>query len=128
MPVREITPVSATAVSDGGATEKVVLTSSPVNTSDLNRQVTLHGVLNITPGTASTNVVVRVRRGSGTSGTEVGSATTDTTTAGDDYTVPFSVSDIPGEVAGLVYSVTVTETSATADGTVNYGLVGGLIG
>lgn len=128
MTIREIVPTTATAVTDGGATEKVILASSAVSTNYGDSKVTLHGVVNLTPGTAATNVVLRVRRGSGTGGTEVGTATTDTATAGDDYTIPFSVVDQPGEVAGQVYSVTVTETTASADGTVNYAVVGGLVG
>ena len=124
---RELTPATATAVTDGGATETVVLTSAGVSTPGPNATVELHGVVNITTGTGGTAVVVNVRRGATASGTEVGTATTDTSTAGDKYTIPFSIEDTPGDVAGLVYSVTVTETGASADGTVNYAVIGGII-
>lgn len=47
--------------------------------------------------------------------------------AGEYVTVPFTVEDQPGDVAGQEYAVTVIETSATAAGTVTYGFVGGTI-
>lgn len=118
--------VTASAVSDGGATETVVLTSRPVNTPGPHATVTLFGVVNLTVGTNGVAAVVRVRRGSLT-GTEIGTATTDTGVATDKYTIPFQVVDTSIDEAGAVYVVTVQETSASADGTVNYVTIGGLI-
>lgn len=117
----------AAAVTDGGATETVVLTLSDVNTPGPGATVNLYGVVNITTGTSSTDVVVRVRRGTTTGGTLIGTATTDTTTAADDYTIPFAVTDTPSDEANASYVVTVTETGAAADGTVNYVSLGGVI-
>lgn len=123
----EITVSTATAVTDGGAVETVIVSSKPVYTPGPGATVSLFGVVNITTGTAGTAVVVTLRRGSTTAGAVVGTATTDTTTAADHYTIPFEFVDEPGDVADLVYSVTVTETAATADGTVNYASLGGFI-
>lgn len=123
----EVPTTAATAVTDGGATETVVLTSAAVSTPGSNASVSLHGVVNITVGTAGVAVVVRVRRGTTAAGTLVGTATTDTAVAASKYTIPFDVIDTPGDVAGQSYVVTVTETSASASGTVNYASIGGFI-
>lgn len=104
----------------------VVLTSKPVSTQGRNSTVTLIGVLNITAGTAAVAAVVRVRKGSLT-GAIVGIATTDVTIATDKYTIPILVTDAPLDEAGAIYVVTIQETSASADGTVNYVTLGGLI-
>lgn len=121
-----IPSVVATAVTDGGAVETVVLTSGPVSTPGRNATVVLWGVVNLTVGTNGVAAVVRVRRGSLT-GTLIGLATTDTGVATDKYTIPFQVTDAAIDEAGAKYVVTVTETSASADGTVNYVSIGGLI-
>lgn len=123
----EVAVSTATAVTDGGAVETVIVSSRPVNTPGPGATVSLFGVVNITTGTAGTQVVLRFVRGDSAAGVDVGTATIDTTTAADDYTIPFNFTDEPGDVVGLVYSVTVTETSATADGTVNYASIGGFI-
>lgn len=113
-------------MTDGGATETVVLTSKPVSTQGRNSNVTLIGVLNLTVGTNGVAAVVRVRKGSVT-GAIVGLATTDTGIATDKYTIPILATDSPLDEAGAVYVVTIQETSASADGTVNYVTIGGLI-
>ena len=125
--IRPLPSVTATAVTDGGATEKVVATLANVSTPGPEAEVNLFGHVNITTGTAATAVVVKVRRGTDTSGTEVGTAETDTLAAGNKESIPFNVVDTPGDIAGESYVVTVTETSATADGTVNYAYMGGYI-
>ena len=95
-PVNVYAPSVATAVTDGGAVETVVLTTKPINTDTVQKTVTLSGWVNITTGTAGTAVVVKVRRGSATTGYQVGETVTTTTTATDDYTIGFSFSDEPG--------------------------------
>lgn len=122
----EIPVITATAVTDGGATETVVLTLSNVSTPGPGSAVNLFGVVNITVGTNGVAVVVRVRRGTTTSGTLIGTAQTDTGVATDKYTIPFDVEDNVGDEASASYVVTVTETSASADGTVNYVSIGGI--
>ena len=112
-------PATATSVTDGGATETVVLTIGGVETNDVQRTVYVHGSLVIDPGTAATAVVVKVRRGTTTAGTEVGSTETQTGAAGNKRVIPFDASDTPGEVSGQSYVVTIVETAATADGTVD---------
>jgi hypothetical protein len=82
--------------------------------------VKVSGVLNITAGTGTTAVVIRVRQGVGTGGAVVGAAQTVTLAAGNSASVPFSIEDTTGALeAGTAYTVTVSQTGATAAGTVN---------
>ena len=110
---------SATAVSDGGATETAILTTGGIDTTPNQGRVLITGIVAITPGTAATDVVIKVRRGTTTAGPQVGTLTSQVGAAGAPRVVPYHVEDNPGEVAGQEYTVTVAETSATSDGTVS---------
>jgi hypothetical protein len=118
-PVAAYGPFTATAVTDGGTAETVVLTTDPIIVPSYQRKVTIQGYLNITPGTSAVSCVIKVRRGTTTSGTQVGSTETALTIATDNISIPFLVSDQPGDSAGVQYVVTVVEGSAGANGTVN---------
>jgi len=122
---RTIPLAVATAVTDGGATETVVLVSNPITTSGPGQTVTLVGEVNITAGTNGVAAVIKIRRGSTTSGAQVGPTLTTTEVATKLYTIPLEITDAPGDVGGLTYCVTVAETSASANGTVNYAAIGG---
>jgi hypothetical protein len=78
------------------------------------------GTVNITPGTTTTAVVVRVRQAvaAGTpTGAVVGVAESNAVTAAVASDIPFEANDQTGSVTGWV--VTVQQTGATANGTVN---------
>ena len=123
--ISEIGPQTATAFTDSGATETIVLTMSNVNTGGIGGTVTIIGMVNITTGTATTAVVVTVRRGGTITSPIVGAAITVPAAATTKYAIPFEVVDNNLSEAGAVYTVDVTETSATGNGTVNYASVGG---
>ena len=125
--IRPLPSATATAVADGGAVETAVLTLSGVSVPGPGADVHLMGHVNVTAGTGATAIVVTVRRGTGTAGAIVGVAETDTLAAGNKESIPFDVVDAPGDVAGESYTVTTTETGATADGTVNYVTMGGYV-
>jgi len=112
-------PVEATAVTDGGATETAIVTSNPITVDTVDKTVTVWGYMNVTAGTSAVTAVIKVRRGATASGTQVGTTLTTTTVATKLYTIPFMAVDVPGESAGLVYTATLAEGSAGADGTVN---------
>ena len=109
----------ATGVTDGGAVETAVLTTGGIDTTTNESKVLITGIVALTPGTAATAVIIKVRRGTTVAGVEVGTLTSQVGTAGAPRVVPYHVEDVPGEVAGQQYVVTVTETSATANGTVS---------
>jgi hypothetical protein len=102
--------------------ETVVATLSGVSVARLGEIPRLHGVVSITLGTATTAVVLRVRRDSVT-GTVVGEVQTDQiySAAGSNETHEIVVSDIGvGELAGATYVLTVVQTAATGNGTATH--------
>lgn len=78
----------------------------------------VRGNVNFTAGTGATAVTIRVRQGSGITGTLVGNALTVTVAAGSSYDLAFDVVDT-SPVPAQQYTVTVTQTAATGNGTVN---------
>lgn len=124
----EVGPVSVTALADAGTTEKVVLTLVGINTDAVRRTIELHGVVNITTGTSATAATVRIRRGTTITGTQVGTDITTPAAAGVRTAIPVEGFDSPGELVNGSYVVTVVEVGAAANGTVNYAVVGGIIG
>lgn len=116
-PVNVVTS-SAAAVTDGHSTETIVLTCAPVIVDQIQKTVSISGFLNITPGTNATACVVKIRRNTVT-GTQVGTTESPIDVAATSISIPFGATDTPGESAGLVYVVTVAETSGTVNGTVN---------
>lgn len=78
--------------------------------------------LNITEGTTGTAFVVRCRQGVGVGGALVGVAQTVTLAAAANGQFTFVFRDstgVPFSGAGTAYTITVAETGATANGTVN---------
>lgn len=115
------TCATATSVTDSGATELVVLTLNPTQYAfEVGSGIYVSGSLTITSAASGTSaVVVKVRRGSSISGTLIVTQTV-TATTGTKYVIPFDAFDnTGGETSTSTYVVTVTETAATANGTVN---------
>ncbi len=83
----------------------------------------ISGEVNLTQGTNGTAVTVRVRKGEGIAGTLVGVAQVSPLAAAAAGSIPFAAID-PAPADNASYSVTVQLTAATANGTVNGGVVG----
>lgn len=98
--------------------ETVVATVTGVTTQGGGDRVRLRGWVQLLSGAATTTVTLRVRRGSVT-GTLVGEANPVTipTAAGGTDEYEIVTTDTPGEVAGQSYVLTVTQASATGNGT-----------
>jgi hypothetical protein len=126
-PVFVTDPVEATAVTTGGTAETVIVTSGFITVDTVDKCVTVSGYINLTPGTSAVAAVLKIKRGTTTGGTQVGTTLTSTTIATKLITIPFMAVDYPGESAGLVYSVTLVETSAAANGTVNQAYITALV-
>lgn len=99
-------------------TETVALVTPPVSTTFAGDQIDIEGKVNMLAGTGTTACVLRIRRGNGITGTVVGVAETDTLAAGSSESFPLQAVDTPGDVAGQVYSLTIQQTAATGNGTV----------
>jgi hypothetical protein len=119
-PINTLGQVNVTALTDSGATEKVVLTVNGVNTNNLQTAVQLEGYIELTTAAAGTTaVVVKARRGTTIAGTQVGASITITATTAAKEDIAFLFQDTPGEVFGQSYVITVTETGAGANGTID---------
>lgn len=118
-------PVAVAAVATTGGTEKVIATSVGVETTDRIRTVVIWGMVEITTNaTAATAVVVKVRRGPLVTSTQVGTTQSVSSAAATKYSIPFMVTDTPGQGGPFVYSVTTTETGGGANaGTVDAAVI-----
>lgn len=99
--------------------ETVALVTPPVSTTFAGDSIDIEGMVDLTAGTGTTAVTLRIRRGNGITGTVVGVAEPDTLAAGNSAALQFQGVDTPGDVAGQVYSLTVQQTGATGNGTIN---------
>lgn len=79
----------------------------------------IRGVVNITAGTGTTAVTVRVRQGSGSSGAIVGAAATHTLAAGASASIPYSFIDPATSGTAQQYTATIQQVGASGNGTVN---------
>ena len=108
-------------------TNAVVLTSQAVSTPGPDASVHLVGLVQLTTGASVTEVMVRINQWDGGIGPQVGNTIYITAAANTIYTIPFDVTDTPGEVAGLEYTVSVQGSNATTNGTVHYAVIGGVV-
>lgn len=111
-----IGPLPATAA------ETVILTSPLLNPTQDNAQVFILWACDILAGTGTTALVFRIRRGTTAAGALVNAAAwTHTLAAGNTAVLNGVYPDVPGAIAGQQYSLTVSQTGATAAGTFNDG-------
>lgn len=115
---------SGTTASVATATSAETVASSTPSNSEVAPYGSniVDGIVNITAGTGTTAVVVRVRQGTTTSGPLIGPAMTHTLAAGATANIAFFVEDA-SPVAGNQYALTVQQTGGTAAGTVNYSYI-----
>lgn len=117
-------PVNASAVNT--ATQAVTTTTElavatlTISPGRPGQTVDLDGIVTLTTGTGTTGVTVRIRRGSGITGTVVQSsgvlAIVGAVGAVSDYGVQGT--DTPGDVVGQQYTITIQQAAATANGSV----------
>lgn len=80
--------------------------------------VLISGFVNVTTGASGTTaVVIKVRQGTTTGGTQVGSSITLTIATAVSGVIPFAVIDATGGEPIGQYSVTATQTGGSANGT-----------
>lgn len=108
---RVYTVVNAGDVTLTLATEIVVATLVGVTLADPTLNILLEGVAQVTTGVGATTVTPRIRRTSLT-GTLVGEANAITTAASSTIQIAHTEEDAPGDVASLVYVLTLTAAGA----------------
>lgn len=121
-----IEPIANQPLNDGGATLTVMVTSNPVSTPGPNATVTISGLITGTPGTGATRASVLIYRGTPTAGVYVRQVDSEVT-AGDFYCIPIIGIDQPGELAGQTYTLSIRMTGATALGTIEDAIIGGIV-
>jgi hypothetical protein len=125
MGVRRSTSYSETDVTLVTTAETVVGTITGIATNQPGQTVGVRGKMNITLGTNTTAIVMRVRRDNLT-GTQVGETQTEQISSAAGSTEDHEIyrEDLnAGEFSGRTYVVTVSQTAASANGTVNNGSV-----
>lgn len=113
---RDVAATAAVTVVTTTETEAVQLDG--VAASQPDGRVVLRGWMQFTTGAGTTAVTLRIRRGTDTTGTLVGEANAITAAASAVREMAIEVPDTPGEVAGQSYVLTVQQTAATGNGTV----------
>lgn len=106
--------------------ETVIATLTPFNVDNpAGEGVLIQGDVNVSPGTAATQIVLRVRQG-GLTGTLVGVAMPNSVAATNTYNIGSTWLDASALAlldTGLTYVLTAQQTSATANGTVNAAII-----
>lgn len=116
--------VAVSAVPTNVSTETAIATSAATNYNNPAGQGNeIGGTVNITAGTGTTAINIKVRSGAGTGGAIIGPAAgmNHTLAAGNSASITFDVLDptVTPQPAQQ-YTVTVTQTGGTGAGTVNY--------
>ncbi len=101
-------------------TEVVAATISDVTTPGPGCKVIFRGFAQVTTGTNTTGVTLRIRKGTTISGTLIGEANIEQieAVAGSTEGHEIATEDSPGEVAYQSYVLTVQQTAASANGAV----------
>lgn len=99
--------------------ETIAITTEPFSQGVDGEPVTVSVRLNMTAGTGTTNVVVRLRRGTLVTSPQIGEDVTFTLTAAQRDTLVASFTTQPASSARQQFVATVQQTGATGNGTVH---------
>lgn len=106
---------------------ETVIASLPNVSTQAGNPVDLDGTADLTGGTSTTAVVLRIRRGVDATGALVGSAVTCNIAAGVRDTRSIQATDTPpGDLAGATYVLTAQQTGGTGAGTLNSAYLGAI--
>ena len=121
MPSQLNTPAAgqASAVTVVTTAETVAVTAGNIIAPNQTPRVYLNGTLDITIGTGGVTLTVKLERGTVAGGTVVATWGPATVVAGNRYVIDVNAVDLPGEIHGASYVMTVTVGSASGNSTVN---------
>lgn len=108
--------------------ETVVATLTGISTRNASEQIVFRSRAEVTWGTGATSATLRIRRGTGITGTVVASVPNLSVTAGAISGEDPVGTDTPGEVANQSYVLTVQQAAATANGSCTLGQISATIG
>lgn len=98
--------------------ETAAITSDPVNQAVDGEPITIRGSLSYLTGASTTAVTVRIREGSGLTGSLVGETLPYTVGAAVSTQIPYEFTYSPSGVAGQRWTASIQATAATANGTI----------
>lgn len=111
-----IGPLPASAV------ETIILTTPPLNLTLDFSQVQIFWYATMTAGTGTSSLIFQLRRGTSLTSPQINAANwAHTLAAASSAVMSGCYFDVPGPVAGQQYTLTVSQTGATAAGTFNDG-------
>ena len=116
-PAKNVTVAAAGNVAIVNAVETAVLTLNGVSTAQGGGQVIVEAECQLLTGATTTAVVVNIRRGTTIAGALVGTITLSNLAAAQTVLCPIQAVDNAGEVAGQSYTLTLTQTGGSANGT-----------
>ena len=108
----------ANALPSSGATAVLLITPG-INVPLDNTQVVVEWYFSLTVGTGTTGLTVQLRRGTTTSGVQVGFNVSQTVVAGNTAILSGMNVDTPGVVAAQPYCLCVTQMGCTVAGTIS---------
>lgn len=89
-----------------------------ITTGRPGKRIRIRGWAQVTAGVGATALTPRIRSGQGVGGALIGEGNPLTIAAGQTQTVVIETEDVPGDVAGQAYTMTMQQTAATGNGTV----------
>lgn len=117
----EFSTKAITNASTTNTTETVIATLSNVSNYGAGNRVQLHGWVNMQPGTTTSALTFRIRRGIDATGQLISNQNAEgagvTAGSAGDYSI--DTEESPQEIAGASYVLTVQQTAGTAGGTIN---------
>lgn len=119
MPDRSVKSTAVANATVTTTTETVAAVLTIPSDASADQIVQLSGMVDLLVGTGTTQLTCRIRRGNGITGTIVGTGEAQTVTAGSTVQTGCEATDTPGLEAGQQYSLTVQQTAATGNATVN---------
>ena len=108
------------------AAETVCATMAGVSTDNAGATIVLDGTVDLTTGTGTTAITLRIRRGVDATGVLVGVAEVPPIAASTRGTFAIQAVDQPGEVAGQSYVLTAQQTGGTGAGVINSAVLSGV--
>src|SRR6266849_7273364 len=99
--------------------ETVIVTTPPLNLPLDFAAVIILGTLLWQVGTGTTSYTLRLRQGAGISGPVISGLSNVTVSSIQVVTASIAYSDVPGAVAGQQYTITLSHTGSTGNGSVS---------
>ena len=89
-----------------------------ITTGRPGKRIRIRGWAQVTAGVAATGITARIRSGQGVAGAVLGEGNPVTIAVGQTLPVSIEVEDVPGDVAGQAYTMTLQQVAATGNGSV----------